>query len=200
MFNKMMDLHLFEEGGTPGAQGGQAGNGGQGSSGGNGSQGNAGGTTYTYQQAEEIATARAQRAEQAALKSFFQQQGMSETEVTAALQKFKEDREKNKPNLSAIEQERDNALKELEQVKNEKVLSGKGVKAEDMDYVMFKVSKLVDDKTDFTKAAEKFLKENPKYTGAGTYRVSASTSTGDKGASDNVNSSINAAIRAAIRR
>ena len=85
----VMNLHLFDEGG-------QSGDGGQGSSGnnGNGSQVNAG-TTYTYQQAEEIASARAQRAEQAALKSFFQQQGMSENEVTAALKKFREDRERN---------------------------------------------------------------------------------------------------------
>lgn len=199
MIKRILNLHLFDEDGAQGAQGEQAGNGGQGSSGGNGSQGNAG-TTYTYQQAEEIATARAQRAEQAVLKSFFQQQGMSESEVTAALQKFKEDREKNKPNLSAIELERDTWKAKAQQMENEKILSSKGVRAEDMDYVMFKIGKLVDDKTDFTKAAEKFLKENPKYTGAGTYRVSASTSTGDKGASDNINSSINAAIRAAIRR
>lgn len=192
---KLMNLHLFDEGG-------QAGDGGQGSSGsnGNGSQGNAGGTTYTYQQAEEIASARAQRAEQAALKSFFQQQGMSEDEVTAALKKFREDREKNKPNLSAIEQERDNALKELERVKNEKILSGKGVKSDDLDYVMFKVSKLVDDKTDFKKAAEKFLKDNPKFTAAGNYRVSASTGTETQGAGGSLNSSINNAIRMAVRR
>ena len=45
-------------------------------------------------------------------------------------------------------------------MKNEKVLTSKGVKADDLDYVMFKVSKLVDDKTDFEKAADKFLKEN----------------------------------------
>lgn len=196
MLNKrIMDLHLFDEGG-------QGGDGGQGSSGsgGNGSQGNVGGTTYTYQQAEEIATARAQRAEQSALKSFFQQQGMSDAEVKQAIADYKVNKEKNKPNLTAIGQERDNALKELEQVKNEKVLSANGVKVEDLDYVMFKVSKLVDDKTDFTKAAEKFLKENPRFTGAGTYRVSTSTGTGDKGASENVNSSINAAIRMAARR
>lgn len=194
MLNKrLMDLHLFEEG--------QAGNGGQGSSGesGNGSLANAG-TTYTYQQAEEIASARAQRAEQAALKSFFQQQGMSEGEVSAALKKFREDREKNKPNLSAIETERDNALKELEQVKNERILSSKGVKAEDLDYVMFKVSKLVDDKTDFNKATEKFLKENPKFTGTGSYRVSASTGTETQGSGGNMNDSINNAIRMAVRR
>lgn len=196
MLNKrIMDLRLFDEVD-------QGGNGGQGSSGsnGNGSQGNVGGTTYTYQQAEEIATARAQRAEQAALKSFFQQQGMSDAEVQQAIADYKANKEKNKPNLTAIEQERDNALKELEQVKNEKLLTGKGVKAEDMDYVLFKISALVDDKTDFSKAAEKFLKENPRYTGTGVYRVSASTGTGEKGAGDNMNSSINDAIRMAARR
>lgn len=193
--NRIMDLRLFDEGG-------QGGNGGQGNSGsnGNGSQGNAGGTTYTYQQAEEIATARAQRAEQAALKSFFQQQGMSDAEVQQAIADYKVNKEKNKPNLTALEQERDSALKELEQVKNEKALSGKGVKSEDLDYVMFKVGKLVDDKTDFDKAAEKFLKDNPRYTGTGNYRVSTSTSTGEKGSGDNLNSSINNAIRLAARR
>lgn len=194
--NRIMNLRLFEGGG-------QGGNGDQGNSGnnGNGDQGNAGGTTYTYQQAEEIATARAQRAEQAALKSFFQQQGMSEDEVNAALRKFKEDREKNKPNLSVIEQERDTYKQQVEQMNNEKVLSGKGVKADDLDYVMFKVGKLVDEKTDFTKAAEKFLKENPRFTSSGgTYRVSASTGTDTNGSGGNLNSSINDAIRNAARR
>ncbi len=51
-------------------------------------------------------------------------------------------------------------------------MSGKGVKTDDLDYVTFKVSKMVNDKTTFEKAAEKYLKENPKYTGSGTYRVS----------------------------
>lgn len=193
--NRIMDLRLFDEGV-------QGGNGGQGSSGsnGNGTQGNAGGTTYTYQQAEEIATARAQRAEQAALKSFFQQQGMSDAEVQQAIADYKTNKEKNKPNLSEIEKERDTYKSEAEQLKNEKVLSAKGVKSEDLDYVMFKVSRLVDDKTDFTKAAEKFLKENPRFTGTGSYRVSTSASTGEKGSGDNLNSSINNAIRLAARR
>lgn len=191
---KIMNLRLFDDG----AQGG---NGGQGNSGtsGNDSQNNVG-TTYTYQQAEEIASARAQRAEQAALKSFFQQQGMSESEVTAALKKFKEDREKNKPDLTAIERERDEARREARQLKNTNILRDKGVKADDLDYVMFKVEKMVDEKTDFAKAAEKYLKENPRFSGTGTYRVSGSTGSDETGASGNINSSINAAIRAAARR
>ena len=50
--------------------------------------------------------------------------------------------------MDALTQERDAARQEAQQLKNEKVLSSKGVKAEDMDYVLFKVNKLVDDKTD----------------------------------------------------
>lgn len=104
------------------------------------------------------------------------------------------------PDVDTITRERDAAQKELQELKNEKILTGKGVKADDLDYVMFKVSKLVDDKTDFTKAAEKFLKENPKYTGAGTYRVSTSTGSDNQDTGGSVNMNINDRIRAAARR
>ena len=103
-------------------------------------------------------------------------------------------------NLSAIEQERDNALKELEQVKNSNLLRDKGVKPDDLDYVLFKVGKLVDDKTDFTKAAEKFLKDNPRFTSQGSYRVTTSAQAGGVGSDQNTNDSINNAIRMAARR
>lgn len=194
---KKWNLQLFEDGGGSGSgatQGGQAGSGdgGQGSAGGNG--------TYSFEQAEEIANARAQRAEQAALKSYFQQQGMTEDEVRAALAEYKTNKEKQKPNVSVIEQERDTYKKELEQMKNTNLLRDKGVKADDLDYVLFKVGKLVDDKTDFAKAAEKFLKENPRYSGQGTYRVTTSTQAGGPSSAANENNSINARIRAAARR
>ena len=56
------------------------------------SRGTAGATgtggTYSYAQAEEIANARADRAEKAALASYFKQQGMSEAEITAAIHLF----------------------------------------------------------------------------------------------------------------
>ena len=80
---KRMYLQLFEDGGGAGSggQGENAGdsNGGQNNAGGTGSQG-----TFSYAQAEEIANARVERAERAALKSYFQQQGMSEEQVTQA--------------------------------------------------------------------------------------------------------------------
>lgn len=180
MLKNVMNLHLFDESG-------EGGNGGQTNSGdnGNGSQGNAG-ATYTYQQA--------------ALKSFFQQQGMSDIEVQQAIADYKANKEKNKPNVSEIEKERDTYKQQVEQMNNEKVLTSKGVKSEDLDYVMFKVTKLVDDKTDFKKAAEKFLKGNPKYAGAGTYRIDTSSGSEGKGAGGSLNSSINDAIRQAARR
>lgn len=186
----LMMLQLFDEGNS----------GNQGAGSGDGNQGNKAGATYSYEQAEEIASARATKAERAALANYFRSQGMTEEEITTAIQDFKTKKQANQPNISAIEQERDDYKSKYEQMQNEKVLTSKGVRAEDLDYVMFKVQKLVDDKTDFQKAAEKFLKENPRYTGTGSYRVSTSSSADDKGAGGNMNDSINDAIRRAIRR
>lgn len=155
---KRMNLQLFEDGGGAGSggQGGNAGtgNGGQGSAGSASGAHNAG--TYTYEQLEEIAGARVERSERTALANFFRSQGMTEEEVTQAITQFKADRAANQPDTAKLQKERDDALNEVQQMKNEKMLSGKGVKSEDLDYVMFKVSKLVDDKTTFEKAADKF--------------------------------------------
>ena len=197
-----MNLQLFEDGGGAGS-GGQGGNAGTGSSG-QGSAGNASGAvnsgTYTYEQLEEIASARASKSERAALASFFRNQGMTESEVTQAINNFKAERAANQPDTAKLQKERDDALKEVQQMKNEKFLSGKGVKSEDLDYVMFKVSKLVDDKTTFEKAAEKYLKENPRYVGGNTYRVSTSSGSSSEGSGGSANASINDRIRAAARR
>lgn len=196
MKNKFMNLHIFEEGGN-GGEGNTAGQNGN-SGNGNGSQsGNAG---YTFEQAEEIANNRVEKASRAALASFYRQQGLSEEQITTAIADFKAKQKAQQPDVDTITRERDAAQKELQELKNEKILTGKGVKADDLDYVMFKVNKLVDDKTDFTKAAEKFLKENPKYTGAGTYRVSTSTGSDNQDTGGSVNMNINDRIRAAARR
>ncbi len=71
---KRMLLQLFEDGSGAGS-GNQGGNSGDGN-GANNAGGNQG--SFSYAQAEEIATARAERAERSALKSYFQQQGMTE--------------------------------------------------------------------------------------------------------------------------
>lgn len=175
------------------------GDGGSGSAGsGNGSQGNTG-ATYSFEQAEEIANARAERAEKAALKSYFKQQGMTEEQVNEALADYREKQKNSKPDVTKIQGERDQALKELQEIRNQSVLTKKGVKEEDLDYVMFKVSKMVDDKTDFTKAADKFLKENPRYSGTG-YRISTGTQPEGGAGGKTSNEDINAAIRQAARR
>ena len=196
---RKMYLQLFEDGAGAGS-GGQGGNAGAGS----GGQGTAGASgahtgTYTYEQLEEIASARADKSERAALANFFRSQGMSEQEVTQAINDFKTQRAANQPNTSKLQQDLDDARKEVQQMKNEKYLSGKGVRSEDLDYVLFKVSKLVDDKTTFEKAADKFLKDNPRYTG-NTYRVSTGTQSRGNDDGGNGNDFINAAIRRAAGR
>lgn len=150
---------------------------------------------------EEIAGARVERSERTALANFFRNQGMTESEVTQAINNFKAERAANQPNATKLQKDLDDALAKVQQMENEKTLSGKGVRSEDLDYVMFKVSKLVDDKTTFEKAADKFLKENPKFTGnAGSYRISTSSGNSSEGSGGNMNASINDRIRAAARR
>lgn len=192
MRKKFFDLQLFTDGGE-GDAGGTAGNG-------NGSRGSAGGATYSYEQAEQIAQARADRATKAALADYFKKQGMSEDEVTTALADFKAKRDAQQPNISAVEKERDTALAQVEEMKNTNYLRDKGVKPDDLDYVLFKVSKQVDDKTDFKKAADAFLKENPRFTGQGMKVVSTGKPDGGSGTSQTVNDSINASIRSAFGR
>ena len=165
--------------------------------------GNKGGSTsgtFTYEQLEEIAASRVEHAEKAAIKNYLQRKGISEEEADTVFTQYKQRKEKDKPNVAAIEQERDTALKELEQLKNSSFLRNKGVKTEDIDYVLFKVGKLMDDKTDFTKAAEKFLKENPRFTRTGTYKVWAAGETESHGAGENTHNTTNDAIRSAARR
>ena len=191
---KRMDLRLFEGGDGSGGQGGGSGNGGSGHEG-------SAGATYSYEQAEEIANARATKAERAALANYFRSQGMTEDEITSAINDFKAKKKANEPNVSQIERERDEYKNKVTQMENEKYLSSRGVNAEDLDYVLFKVGQLVDDKTDFKKAAETFLKSNPRYTGQ-VYRVSTSSQSGGNNGSGDVgtNDFINAAIRKAARR
>lgn len=194
MRNRKMFLQLFEDGNGAGS-GGQSGNAGNGGSGQNGNAG----ATYSYQQAEEIANARANKAERAALANYFRSQGMTEEQITTAINDFKAKQKESQPNVTKLEGERDSYKTKYEELQNEKILTTKGVKPDDLDYVMFKVNKMVDDKTDFTKAADKFLKDNPKYTGQ-TYRVSTGTQTKGNDSGGNDNNFINAAIRKAAGR
>lgn len=205
---KRMNLQIFEDGAGSGTAGGQGGSAGAGNGSQNGNAGGASGArgtgTYTYEQAEEIANARANKAERTALADFFRKQGMTEEEVTQAIHDFREQKAKKQPNTEQMQHDLDEALKENARMKNEKILAEKGVRSEDLDYVMFKVEKMVDDKTDFKKAAEKYLKENPRFAGSGrgtgTYRVSTGSQSSGTGGEGSSNDSINAAIRRAAGR
>lgn len=118
-----MNLQLFEDGTGAGSAGGQSRNTGTGGGGQNtaGSAAGAHGTgTYTYEQLEEIANARVERSERTALANFFRGQGMTEEEVTQAITDFKTQRAANQPKTEQLQQERDDALKKVEQMKNEK--------------------------------------------------------------------------------
>lgn len=197
MKRRIYDLQLFTDGGEGGAGG--AGAGGAGTSGNGGQGGSAGNPTYSYEQAEQIANARAQHATNAALANYFKQQGMTEDEVTAAIKDYRAKKAAQEPDVAAITRERDDARKELETMKNSNYLRDKGVKGEDLDYVLFKVSQKVDDKTDFKKAADAFLKENPRFMGQG-FKVSTSAADGGSGNTQSANDIINSSIRRAFGR
>lgn len=199
---KKMNLQLFADGGEggSGSQGGNAGSNGNSGTNGQGT-GNAGqGAAYTYQQAEEIATARAERAERSALKSFFLQQGMSEEEVNKAVADYKAQKAASQPDADKLQRELAEANAKIQRSQNEKLLAGKHVRAEDMDYVMFKAEKLVTDKVTFEQAVDQFLKDNPKYKEGGTYRVTTSTSTGGSAPGATGNETINNMIRNSFGR
>jgi len=193
-----MKLQTFAEAGGDGGQAGAGGAGGGPSGGNGGGQPGSPAPSYTYEQAEEIAQARAQKAEADALKGFFQKLGMSEAEVSQAVADFQEKKKSRQPDVAAIERERDEALEEIQRYKNEKTLSEMRVRPEDLDYVTFKVSQLVTDKKDFKAAATEWLKENPRYAGHGAYRVSTGAE-GSQGGAQTANEQINDAIREAIR-
>lgn len=203
MRRKFFDLQIFTDGGGDGAGNGGAGAG-KGSAGNDGSQGNAGGASggaaYSYEQAEQIAEARADRAAKAALADYFKRQGMSEEEVTAAIADYRTKKAASQPNVSAVEKERDDALAKVEEMENTNYLRDKGVKPDDLDYVLFKVGKKVDDKTDFKKAADAFLKGNPRFTGQGYKVVSTGRPDGGSGTGQTTHDSINDSIRSAFGR
>lgn len=194
MRRKMMNLQLFADGGESGSDGGQGG------SAGSGSGGQGGNATYTYEQLEEIASARASKAERSAMANYLRGKGLSEDEITEAINDYHAKKKANQPDVAAITRERDEALAKAAQYENEKVLTGKGVRSEDLDYVSFKVNQMVTDKKNFKTAAEEYLKANPRFTGQ-SYRVSTGISSGSAaGGTETKNEQINSMIRSAAGR
>lgn len=102
-----MNIQFFAEGSGDGGDGNGNGNNGQSNTGNGNSNQNTGnsnqGATYTQEQLDGIVNSRTARAEQSALKSFFQQQGMSESEVTQAINTYKEQKAKNAPDVAGMQ-------------------------------------------------------------------------------------------------
>lgn len=205
--HKFFNLQLLDDGGQGGAGNGQGSNAGSGNGGQAGNAGNNGGNngaSYSFQQAEEIANARASRAERAALASYFQQQGLSEEQINQAIADYKAQQAAQKPNVDAITRERDAALAKVAALENGQKLTQLGVRPEFSRFVLSEIDALMkeDSKLDFDKAAAKFLKENPQYkTGNSSYRVKTGTDGSGAGTADNKgNAFINDAIRRAARK
>lgn len=195
-----MNIQFFADGGDggEGGNGGQEGN--QNAGGGTGAQTT--GASYTQDQLDAIVEARETRAINSALRSFFQQQGMSSEEITQAIADYKTARAASQPDAKKLQTQLDEANKKIEQSNREKIATKKGINADDLDYVLFKAGKLVDEKTDFSKALDLFLKENPKYAGqsGGHMRVSFGSQNGGKEGQPSINEQINDIIRNSIKR
>ena len=187
-----MDLQFFADGsGGTDAQGS-----------GTQAAGGRSGAGYTYEQLNEVANSRAEAAGKAALEDFFKKQGMSEEGIAAAISDYKAKQKASQPDVAALESARDQALKEVGQLKNEKLLASLKVRSDDVDYVMYKVGQMVTDKKDFKTAAEEFLKANPRYKEGGAYRMTggvASAGGSPEGAAAG-NEAINSMIRSAFGR
>lgn len=127
--------------------------------------------------------------------------GMPGDEELKSFRAWKESQQTEKEKWDTILRERDEsktalaaALEKVEQFEREKFLLSKGVKAEDVDYYAFKIGKLVTETTDFEKAAEIYLKENPP---AGTVQVDLSAPLGGGKPQMSANETMNSLIRGA---
>lgn len=100
----------------------------------------ASGQGYTQEQLDTIAEARASRASEAALKDFFKQQGLSQQEITAALDKYKVDKAASTPDPQKIQSElaaaqQNAALAQLDKQATLKALE-LGIDVKQIEYVL----------------------------------------------------------------
>ncbi len=105
------NIQLFAEGNANPAQNGGNDNAGQNS-------GNDG-ATFTQAQLDEIADARAERARNSALRSFFQQKGMEESEIAQAIEAYKQKRAESQPNIDSLQNQLMQAQQEAKKARIE---------------------------------------------------------------------------------
>lgn len=131
--------------------------------------------------------------------------GMPGEEELTAFRAWKEGQQTEQEKWDTLTRERDEsrtaltaAQEELEQYRREKLLLGRGVSPDDVDYYAFKIGKLVTEDTDFETAAEQYLKDHaPKEPEkpAGTVRVDLGGPLGGGGAAVGLNDRINNMLR-----
>ena len=129
------------------------------------------------------------------------QRGMPSDDELTAFRAWKESQQTEQQKWDAMKVERDTAKTELtaaqakiEQYEREKVLIGKGVSLEDVDYYAFKIGKLVTDNKSFEQAATEYFSEN-KPRGAVIVDFGGSLSGGST--KNTPNEAMNALIRGA---
>ena len=97
-------------------------------------------TTYTQEQLDGIVNSRVDRAEQSALKSFFQQQGLTQEETTQAINTYKETRKAQQSNVGEIQAQLQQAQQTARQAEVEKQATiealGLGIEAKTLPYAL----------------------------------------------------------------
>jgi len=93
--------------------------------------------------------------------------GMPGEEELTAFRAWKDSQQSEQERWDTLTRERDTARTdlaaaqtELEQLRRERFLLGKGIPVDDVDYYAFKIGKLVTDAMDFETAAGQFLKDH----------------------------------------
>lgn len=112
--------------------------------------------TFTQADVDRIVASRLARATK----------DMPSNEELSAYRSWKATQQTEADKISEISKERDTAKADLEKangkiakLEQEKLLTSKGIAAEDVDYYRFKIGQMVTETKDFTACAEEFLKE-----------------------------------------
>ena len=118
--------------------------------------------------------------------------GMPSADELTEFRTWKQTHTDTDTQLKTITGERDTAQSELEMARREIFLLKKGIPAEDVDYYVYKISKTMDDDTEFENAAKAFLKENKRTT---VHMDTGARLNGDNGGTKSWNDKMNELIR-----
>ncbi|MBQ0067182.1 MAG: hypothetical protein KBS60_03195 [Phascolarctobacterium sp.] len=149
--------------------------------------------TFTQEEVDSIVGARLAR----------ERAGMPTTEELNAFRAWQngesrresEELTATKATLATAQADLEAANKELNKVKQESYLTGKGIAKEDIDYYGFKINAMVTDKKTFEQAADEFIEAHP----AKTVSVDFGGNLGGGASKDSPNNAMNALLRRAVK-